>query len=248
MSYHTTPNALVDLTGRAALITGAASGIGRAQALLFAEAGADVIAVDRDAAGLSTLPEGIGKRQADLSTPEGIAALVAGLPRIDILCNTAGFLDGYTPSLGTDEALWDRTFDINVKAIFRLTNALLPGMIEAGGGVIVNMSSIASLIAGGGGAAYTASKHAVVGYTRQLSADYGRKGIRVNAICPGMIETGMTEDVLNNEKLVRVLRSVPAGRMGRAEDIAALSLFLAGPGADFIHGAAIFADGGLTIR
>jgi 3-oxoacyl-[acyl-carrier protein] reductase len=121
-------------------------------------------------------------------------------------------------------------------------------MIERGAGIVLNMSSVASMIAGGGGAAYTASKHAVVGYTRQLASDYGRKGIRAVAICPGMIETGMTAEVLRNEKRMKAVTSIPAGRTGLPADIAAVSLFLAGRGADFMHGASVVVDGGLTIR
>ncbi len=250
------PASLVSLAGKVALITGAASGIGRAQALLFARAGARVVAVDRDRAGLDSLAAEAGAKvgavAGDLSSPEGIGAVTAALwaqtPRVDVLCNTAGMLDGYARSLDTDEALWDRVFDINVKAMFRLTNAVLPRMIEAGGGVVLNMSSVASTIAGGGGAAYTASKHAVVGYTRQLASDYGRKGIRAVAICPGMIETEMTAEALRNEKRARAVTSVPAGRTGLPADIAAVSLFLAGPGADFMHGASVIVDGGLTVR
>lgn len=250
------PVSLVSLQGRTALITGAASGIGRAQALLFDRAGARVVAVDRDREGLDGLAAeasgALGIVAADLSTAEGVEAAVAQAtahaPRIDILCNTAGLLDGYARSLDTDDALWDRVFDVNVKAMFRLTNAVLPAMIEAGQGVVLNMSSVASAIAGGGGAAYTASKHAVVGYTRQLASDYGRKGIRAVAICPGMVETDMTVEALRNEKRAKAVTSVPAGRAGRPGDIAAVSLFLAGPGADFMHGAAVFVDGGLTIR
>ncbi len=250
------PASLVSLGGKVALITGAASGIGRAQALLFSRAGAAVIAVDRDSAGLDSLRAEAEQRihviAGDLSTAAGVEAIMssvwASVPRVDILCNTAGLLDGYARSLDTDDAVWDRVFDVNVKAMFRLTNAVLPQMIEAGEGVVLNMSSVASMIAGGGGAAYTASKHAVVGYTRQLASDYGRKGVRAVAICPGMVETGMTAEALRNEKRAKAVASVPAGRAGRPSDIASVSLFLAGPGADFMHGASVVVDGGLTIR
>jgi 3-oxoacyl-[acyl-carrier protein] reductase len=122
--------------------------------------------------------------------------------------------------------------------------------VARGEGVIVNVASVASHRAGAGGAAYTASKHAVVGYTRQLSLDYGNAGIRVNAICPGMIETPMTSHVLDDAQSARVkaLKRVPAGRLGRPEDIANVALFLSGPGAEFIHGTTIVVDGGLLVR
>ena len=258
MSAVIDPRRLVSLEGQVALITGAASGIGRAQCELFLAAGARVIAVDTNGQGLASLAaenaEGLLTQVANLADASQVQATVeaalAHFGQIDILCNTAGVLDGFSRSLDTDEALWDKVFAVNLKAIYRLTNAVLPQMLARGQGVILNMASIAGQFAAGGGAAYTASKHAVLGYTRQMAHDYGRRGIRVNAVCPGMIETGMTGDVLADpaSKLMKVLTGVPAGRLGRAEDIAQVSLFLAGPGADFIHGAAITVDGGLTIK
>ncbi|MGU3497053.1 SDR family NAD(P)-dependent oxidoreductase [Xanthobacteraceae bacterium A53D] len=249
------------LTGKVAIVTGAASGIGRAQARLFAAAGAQVVAVDRDATGIeATMAEiaaaghgGIGV-VADLLRAEDIARIVdtatGQFGRIDILGNTAGLHDGYARSLDTSEEMWERVMAVNVTAVFRLTNAVLPGMLAQGGGVIVNIASVASTIAGGGGAAYTASKHAVLGYTRQLAYDYGRKGIRANAVCPGMIETGMTRDVLADpdSKLVKAVKAVPAGRYGSPEDIAAAALFLASDASAFMHGAAMLVDGGLTVK
>lgn len=255
------PSDLVNLEGKVALITGAASGIGLAQVELFLAAGARVIAVDIDNDGLgrlrTTAPDDASRLlcvTADLTDHVHISrAVKAGINafgQIDILCNTAGSLDGYTRSLETSEALWDRVFDINVKAVYRLTNAVLPGMLERGAGIVVNMASIASFKAGGGGAAYTSSKHAIVGFTRQLAGDYGRRGIRVNAICPGMIETAMTRDVVvdQDSALVKALKRVPAGRLGQPEDIARVALFLSGPGAEFIHGTTIVVDGGLLVK
>lgn len=251
---------LVDMSGKVALVSGAASGIGRAQVELLIAAGARVVALDIDLKGLDSLKEACVNRDAllciltDLADAQQITRAVGqsitAFGAIDILCNTAGCLDGWARTLDTPEALWDRVFDINVKGMMRLTNALLPGMLERGAGIVVNMASIAAFKAGGGGAAYTSSKHAVIGYTRQLAADYGRGGIRANAVCPGMIETAMTRSVLEDEDstLVKTLKRVPAGRLGRPEDIARVSLFLCGPGAAFIHGAAIVVDGGLLVK
>lgn len=249
------------LEGKIALITGTASGIGRAQARLFAAAGAQVVAVDRDEAGLAETCTSItdaGEKAificADLRQPDDIARLVGEtlerFGRIDILGNTAGTHDGYARSLDISDEVWDRVFDVNVKSIFRLTNAVLPSMLAQGGGVIVNVASVSATIAGGGGAAYTASKHAVLGYTRQLAYDYGRKGIRANALCPGMVETGMTRDVLSDadSKLVKAVRAVPAGRYGQPEDIAGAALFLASDASAFMHGSAVLVDGGLTVK
>ncbi|NMY11906.1 glucose 1-dehydrogenase [Pseudomonas veronii] len=249
----------MSLADQVVLITGAASGIGKAQVELFLAAGASIVAVDVNEQGLERLCH-LGEvarlhlQVADLAQADDITRVINSalerFGRIDVLCNTAGVLDGYKRSLDIDEALWDRVFAVNIKGLYRLTNAVLPGMLARGKGVIINMASVAGCFAGGGGAAYTSTKHAVLGYTRQLSYDYGRKGIRVNAVCPGMIETGMTTAVLSDResKLMKVLASVPAGRLGTPLDIARVSLFLAGPGADFIHGAAITVDGGLTIK
>ncbi|TFE42387.1 glucose 1-dehydrogenase [Paraburkholderia dipogonis] len=251
----------MDLNGRVVCISGAASGIGRAQAELFLAAGASVVALDIDEEGLRRLNESLptfGERllceTVDLTVADQVAHAVASGKRafgsIDTLCNTAGYLDGYSRSLDTSESVWDRVFEINVKGMYRLTNAVLPDMLERRSGVVVNMASIAAFQAGGGGAAYTSSKHAVVGFTRQLAYDYGRSGIRVNAVCPGMIETAMTREVLADpdSKLVKTLKRVPAGRLGRPDDIARVALFLCGPGADFIHGASIIVDGGLMVK
>lgn len=259
--HMTTARAARVLAGKVALVTGAASGIGRAQARLFAAAGAHVVAVDRDAAGAASVASAIADDgesalgvAADLTDAADIARVVAAATgtfgRIDILGNTAGLHDGYIRALETTDEIWDRVFAVNVKAVFRLTNAVLPGMLAQGGGVIVNVASVSATVAGGGGPAYTASKHAVLGFTRQLAYEYGRKGIRANALCPGMVETGMTRDVLSDaqSKLVKAVTAVPAGRYGQPDDIAAAALFLASDAAAFMHGAAMLVDGGLTVK
>jgi len=256
-----TARAAAVLKDRIAIITGAASGIGRAQARLYAAAGARVVAVDRNAEGVAEVIAEIASEggeslgiAADLTRPDDIARVVAGtiakFGRIDILGNTAGLHDGYIRSLETSDEIWDRVFAVNVTAVFRLTNAVLPGMLAQGHGVIVNVASVSSFIAGGGGPAYTASKHAVLGYTRQIAHEYGRKGIRANAVCPGMVETGMTRDVLADpaSRMVKAVTAVPAGRYAQPDDIAEVALFLASDAAGFMHGAGVLVDGGLTVR
>jgi 3-oxoacyl-[acyl-carrier protein] reductase len=131
-----------------------------------------------------------------------------------------------------------------------MTRAILPGMIAAGGGAVVNVSSIAGLVAGGGGAAYTASKHGVIGLTRQIAYDYGKKGVRANAICPGAVETAMTKDILTSGDMavMDLVRSVPAGCHGQPEEVAKLALYLASDDSSFVHGAVMAIDGGWTVR
>ncbi|WP_238193300.1 SDR family NAD(P)-dependent oxidoreductase [Methylobacterium frigidaeris] len=245
------------LRGRVVLVTGAASGIGRAQVLRFLEEGARVVATDRDAGGLATLPgagDGCLTVAADVTWREDVARLVGTAVeshgRIDVLSNTAGILDGFARSLDTSEELWERVFAVNVTAVFRLTNAVLPGMLAQGRGTVVNVASVASFVAGGGGAAYTASKHALLGYTRQLASDYGRRGIKVNAVCPGLVETGMTRERLAEpeSRFMKAATAVPSGRYGQPDEIAAVAVFLAKPDSDFMQGAAVMVDGGLTIR
>ena len=152
--------------------------------------------------------------------------------------------------LDTSEDLWDRIIDVNLKGAYLCAHAVLPHMLGAGGGVIVNTASIAGLVAGGGGTAYTASKHGLIGLTRQISFDYGQRGIRCNAICPGAVETGMTKAILESGEsaVMESVRSVPAGRHAQPEEIANLALFLASDESSFMHGAAVVIDGGWTIR
>ena len=167
--------------------------------------------------------------------------------QIDILINTAGILDGYAPTLETTEDQWDKIFDTNLKSIFRITNLILPQMLENGHGTIVNMASIAGMVAGGGGAAYTAAKFGIIGYTKQLDYDYAAKGIRANCIAPGAIETPMNAKDFEEDdgKMAKwVADQTPAKRWAQPEEVAALTMFLASPRADYIHGTAVPIDGG----
>lgn len=249
------------LNNKVALITGAGSGMGKAQAILFAKEGAKIIAADIDMSGLEKTVEEIRSAggdayavQIDVSKKSSVEAGVkSGLEQygqIDILSNTAGILDDYKPSLDTSEELWDRIMGINLKGVYYMTNAVLPHMLEREKGSIINFGSIASFVAGGGGAAYTAAKHAVAGYTKQLSFDYGQKGIRANVIAPGAIETGMTKKIFEegSAEVMDSVRSVPAGRHGQPEEVANLALFLASDEASFMHGAIVPVDGGWLVK
>lgn len=252
---------MAKLDNKVAFITGAGSGMGKAQASLFAKEGAKVIAADINLDGVKKVVEQIKAEggdalavEIDVSNKSSVEAAVnIGLQqygRIDILSNTAGILDGYAPTLETSEDLWNRTININLKGVYYVTNAVLPQMIENGQGTVINIASIAAFVAGGGGAAYTASKHAIAGYTKQLSFDYGKKGIRANAIAPGAIETGMTKQIFEegSAEVMEAVNSVPAGRYGQAEEIASVALFLASEDSSFMHGAIVPVDGGWLIK
>ncbi|MCW2939113.1 MAG: hypothetical protein JWN00_2098 [Actinomycetia bacterium] len=247
--------------GRVALVTGGGSGMGRAMVEEFAAEGAFVVAVDinKQAAtetvkGLST-PDRASAAVADVSSPEAVEALVADVVRehgrIDIVCSNAGVLDDYTPAHETSIELWNRVIGVNLTGPFLISRAVVPVMLEQGRGVIINTASISAFVAGGGGAAYTASKHGVLGLTKQLAFDYGSRGIRCNAICPGAIQTGMTEHLLTaegrNPHVDAAIKGTPAGRWGKPVEIAKLASFLASDDAAFIHGAGYLIDGGWTL-
>ncbi|MDY0404204.1 3-oxoacyl-ACP reductase [Virgibacillus sp. 179-BFC.A HS] len=247
-----------EFTGKTVFITGAASGIGHAQAVAFLDNGANVFAFDLAEDGLQKLADqykqsfsyAVGSVADKNAVEQAVAQALAQYKQIDILLNTAGILDGYAKTLETGEALWDNIMDTNVKGMYLLTNAVLPHMLDHKAGVVVNMASIAGLVAGGGGAAYTASKHAIIGYTKQLDLDYCRDGIRANAIAPGAIQTPMNKaDFAGDGEMAKwVAEETPAGRWAKPEEVAKLTLFLASQAADYIHGAVIPIDGGWIVK
>jgi 3-oxoacyl-[acyl-carrier protein] reductase len=244
------------LEGRIALITGAASGIGRAQALLFAREGAAVVAADLNGDGAEQVVSDVQAAggtglavKMDVSDEQSVRAAVetaaARFGRIDILSNTAGTFDHYRQTLDTPRELWDKVVAVNLTSLYLVTNAVLPIMLAHGGGRVVSIASGAGFMGGGGGAAYTSTKHAVIGYTRQLAAGYGKQGIRANAIAPGLIDTPMVADVSHTEETTAWLANQPGGRLGRPEDIANAALFLVSDESDYIHAVTLPVDGGL---
>ena len=250
------------LDGRVALITGAASGIGRAMALEFADRGARVVACDIAGDGALAVtseaiaagaPHAIGVT-ADVADAREVNRAVAeatdAMGRIDILCSNAGILDGYASAIDADEELWNRVFDVNVKATWLLSRAVLPGMLERGSGSIIVTASVAGMIAGGGGVAYTASKHAVIGLMRQISYECAAKGVRVNAICPGVIQTGMTQPLFDDpdSKVHEYIPQIPSATWGQPGEIAKIAALLASDDVPFMHGSCVVVDGGWTMR
>lgn len=244
------------LDGKVALITGAASGIGRAQASVFVKEGAKVVLADLNEEGVNTLskelsPDGEKALAVKMSVLDSadiektVNQAIEKFGKIDILCNTAGAFDELAPILETPEDLWDKVMNMNTKSLYLVTKAVLPHMVENGSGNVISMSSGAGLKGGGGGIAYTTSKHAVIGFARQIAADYKTKGIRSNAIAPGLIETPMTEELRGNREFSDAVIGA-SGRLGQAEDIANASLFLASDLGDYVNAATLPVDGGLT--
>jgi NAD(P)-dependent dehydrogenase (short-subunit alcohol dehydrogenase family) len=231
------------------VVTGAASGIGRATALAFAARGRDVIAVDVDAGGLDTLAgERIRCEAVDVSSEaevEDLFARLAGAMPVQHLCNAAGVLLPGTVA-DTSVADFDRVMAVNVRGVFLVCKHGLPALRRCGGGTIVNIASANSFIAEPAIAAYCASKAAVLGLTRSLALDHAADGIRANAICPGLIDTPMVRRHYGPPETLDLGAMNFFGRAGRPEEIAQVAVFLASDEASLITGAAICVDGGAT--
>ncbi len=243
------------LAGKQVLITAAGQGIGRASALAMAEQGANIIATDINEAALETLVSqapSIDCRKLDVLNADAIAAIADDLGAVDVLFNCAGYVHHGSILECTDED-WNLAFNLNVKAQYRLIKALLPAMLEAGGGSIINMSSVASSIKGVPVRfAYTASKAAVIGLTKSVAADYVTQGIRCNAICPGTVESPSLEERLHaqgdyDKTRAAFIARQPMGRIGKAEEIAALVVYLASDESTYTTGQALAIDGGWSI-
>lgn len=249
------------IAGQSAIVTGAASGMGRATAHLFADEGARVAVVDLGADRVGAVVEEITDAGGtatgwtiDVSDGAQIHRLISEVAEtfggIDILVNNAGvsLLGGATTPEAEFEDGWHHTIEINLTAHARLIRAVLPHLHAHGSGRIVNIASTEGLIATGGLAAYTASKHGVIGLTKSFAVELGRTGVTVNCICPGPIRTGMTADIPEDDKEVYARRRVPLRRYGEPEEVAQMTLSLVLPAASFVNGAVVVVDGGMTIR
>ena len=240
------------LTGKRALITAAGQGIGRASALAMANEGAQVIATDLNADTLATLQhDNIATRVLNVRDPASISAAVAAAGEVNVLFNCAGFVAAGN-ILDCDEDQWAFSLDLNMTAMYRMCRAFLPGMLAAGGGSIINMASaVSSVIAAPNRFVYGASKAGVIGISKAIAADFITQGIRCNVICPGTVESPSLEQRLHATgdydaaKKAFIARQ-PIGRIGRAEEIAALVVYLASDEAAYTTGTTHLIDGGWT--
>ena len=243
------------LAGKVAVLTAAAAGIGRATAEAFAREGARVIATDLNVDGLAGL-EG-EKRRLDVRSTEAVMSLARELGPVDVLFNCAGFVHHGTALECSDEE-WDFSFDLNVKSMHRTVRAFLPGMLEKGKGSIVNIASGASSVRGiPNRYVYGASKAAVIGLTKAVAADFIRRGVRCNAICPGTIESpsldGRIETLSRTSgQPIEAVRQAfvdrqPMGRLGKPEEVAALAVYLASDESAFTTGHIHLVDGGFAL-
>jgi 2-keto-3-deoxy-L-fuconate dehydrogenase len=243
------------LKGKIALVTAAGAGIGRASARAFHAEGAEVWATDIDSAALETLvaeAPGLKARVADVRDEASIARLRAEIGQCDVLFNCAGMVhDGDVLDASLDD--FNAAFDLNVLSMARTIRAFLPGMLERGAGAIVNMASVASSVTGvPNRCAYGVTKAAVIGLTKSVATDFVARGIRCNAICPGTVDTPSLRGRIASQAdpdatLKAFIARQPMGRFGRAEEVAAMAVFLASDQAAFITGQAFMVDGGWTI-
>jgi NAD(P)-dependent dehydrogenase (short-subunit alcohol dehydrogenase family) len=262
------------LDGRVAVVTGAGSGNGLAIATRYAREGAAVsigeFSEPRGEAAEVAIVRSGGRAMfvpTDVRSWEDVDRLIGRtieeFGRLDVIVNNAGVLDGYATCLDTSVELFEEVMAINVRGVFFGCKRALAEMVPAGSGKIVNIASVAGLVAMGGGCTYTMSKHAIVGLTRQLACEYGPRGIRVNAVCPGTIATALRQNSMEilgemapemgtagvgAMSLERLSQIVPLGARGSADDVAAAALFLASPESDYMNGSMLVVDGGWTAR
>jgi NAD(P)-dependent dehydrogenase (short-subunit alcohol dehydrogenase family) len=245
--------------GKVALVTGASSGMGRATAQAFAEAGAAVVLADRNEKALRTATHELTSAghkalgvACDVADEDQVATIVkravAAFGRLDAAFNNAGVQSPALEIADVNNEEYERVMAINLRGVWNCMKHELRRMREQGSGAIVNCSSIGGLIGLPGRAAYHASKHGVIGLTKSAALEYAARGIRINAVCPGTIETPIVAEMLAKEPeaMKEIMRDQPIGRLGRPEEIASAVLWLCSPGASFVIGHALAVDGGFT--
>ena len=240
------------LKDRAAIVTGAASGIGRASAELFAGEGARVLAVDRPGTNLSFDNPAIEALACDITGDDAPGTIIdralAAFGRLDILYNNAGIGAAANVADMTDEQ-WDRVQSVNLRAAFRLSRQAIPALVQSPAGRIISTASVMALETDYGLASYCASKAGILGLTRTLALELGKQGVTANAVLPGAIQTGMTAAGFANPKAAETwAKKSVLRRLGQPIDVARVALFLASDDAGFVTGQAIAADGGMTLR
>lgn len=245
------------LANKVAIVTGAGSGIGKGIAKLFSQEGASVVCVDWNEANAKKTAQEIHKKggkslalKADVSRHEDIFAVLASSLKtfrgIDILVNNAGIYEAASTTSTSDE-MWDKVMNVNLKSVFLFSKEVIPHMLKRKKGKIINMASVAGLVGVGESAAYCASKGGIVTLTKEMALEYAPFKINVNAICPGLIRTAMTKDMLKDKaSLEEFHRITPYPRFGEPEDIAYGALYLASDESDFVNGHSLVIDGGWT--
>lgn len=241
------------LQDRVAIVFGGTSGLGEATAKAFANEGAKIVVTGRDEEEGNRIVKDIRDSnqdaifvKADVTEKNDIQAVVdkalTTYGQIDILYNGAGIHDAYDNAVELEEDFYDKLMAINVKAPYLASKMVIPHFIKQGGGTIINVGSQATQMAGPGGSAYVTSKHAILGFSKQLAFDFGSQGIKVNTLSPGFIKTPMTEGI-EDERLERI----PAKRAGKPAEIAALAVFLASDDSNYMQGANVLMDGGWVL-
>jgi len=244
---------------KSVVVTGAGSGIGRASAMSFAAEGAQVVIADLDPAAAAKVVDEIQQAGGNAtavtvntadktSVQEMLASAIAAYDKLDVLHNNAGTFDHFLPFQEIEEELWDRVIDVNLKGYFLCCQAAMPELLKTGGNIVMT-ASVAGLGAGGGGAAYTASKFGTIGLINQIAVEVAEQGVRVNGVAPGGVKTNMTMHLLEDPVAAELIQAgTPVGRWAEPQEIADAVLYLASPQASYTTGTVLRVDGGMRSK